>query len=340
MSRNRLLAVLLTLAGAPAIVLTAQQTVSPPAPAVEPPQVIVLLVDLRTRQGDERQSAVLSAQTALTNMWRKWTVGLTRPYLFAVKTIGARIETIMDFTWSPDLVYAALLKVAAQPSTSAAVSSNQTESLSAMCEELAQSTASVSQFAGLQSPWPPDLAPASVPRAVYYYNRTSLTVDAIQHVRELARACARPNVLFLISLSLESRPVAPPPVGVSVRIVPHQAGSPVSIVESMSPLDDGYASVVLRDDADKAIRSVTLAVLVRPTDPAMTTPQVFIRRGPSVVLLPRATTAIAVQLIDQSTLDAFARKGADIELGVVAVEFADGSTWSYDLAAKGRFERH
>lgn len=59
-----------------------------------------------------------------------------------------------------------------------------------------------------------------------------------------------------------------------------------------------------------------------------------------MVLLPRATTAIAVHLIDQSTLDAFARKGADIEFGVVAVEFADGSTWSYDLAAKGRFERH
>ena len=59
-----------------------------------------------------------------------------------------------------------------------------------------------------------------------------------------------------------------------------------------------------------------------------------------MILLPRATTAIAVQLMDQSTLDAFARKGADVELGVVAVEFADGSTWTYDLAAKGRFERH
>jgi hypothetical protein len=166
-------------------------------------------------------------------------------------------------------------------------------------------------------------------------------VDA---VRTLARACGRPNVLFAISYfftftTSTTRPPAPS-VGVSVRIVPHQAGSPVSIVESMSPLDDGYASVVLRDDADKAIRSVTLAALVRPTDPAMTTPQVFIRRGPTVVLLPRATTAIAVQLVDQSTLDTFARKGADIELGVVAVEFADGSTWSYDLAAKGRFERH
>ena len=102
---------------------------------------------------------------------------------------------------------------------------------------------------------------------------------------DLARACRRPNVAFRISDCLDL-PAPAPPVGVSVRIVPHQAGSPVSIVESMSPLDDGYASVVVRDDADKAIRSVTLAALVRPSDPAMTTPQVFIRRGPSVISPP------------------------------------------------------
>ena len=164
---------------------------------------------------------------------------------------------------------------------------------------------------------------------VIYYDISRGGLEPVDAVRTLARACGRPNVLFAISYfsTLTTRP-PPPPVGLSVRIVPHQAGSPVSIVESMSPLDDGYASVVLRDDADKAIRSVTLAALVRPADPAMATPQVFIRRGPSVILLPRATTAIAVQLIDQSTLDAFARKGADVELGVVAVEFADGSTWT------------
>ena len=63
------------------------------------------------------------------------------------------------------------------------------------------------------------------------------------------------------------------------------------------------------------------------------------RRGPSITLLPHGTVAIAAQLIEPSTLDSFGRKGANIEIGIVGVEFADGSTWTYDLAAKGRFER-
>jgi hypothetical protein len=320
MSRSRLLAVLLTLAVAPAVVLTAQQSVSPPTPSVEPPQMIVLLVDLRTPPGDERQAAVMAAERTINNLRRRSDVGLDRPPLFALKTLGARVETVQDFTWNSDLIHAALGMVARQPPP-ANQPADRSSSVAAMCSELAQ------------------MSPTSAHRAVYYYDHLSRTAEAVQRVLDLAGACRRPNVDFRIGVSFDL-PVPPPPVGVSVRLVPHQAGSPVSIVESMSPLDDGYASVLVRDDVDKAIRSVTLAALVRPSDPAMTTPQVFIRRGPSVALLPRATAAIAVQLMDQSTLDAFSRKGADIELGVVAVEFADGSTWTYDLAAKRRFERH
>jgi len=319
--------------------LSAQQASPPPNAIVEPPQMIVLLVDLQTKQGDERQSAVLSAQTALGNMWAGWNVGLAKPYLFAVKTLGSRVETVQDFTWNPDLVYAALLKVAAEPSTPITASNDRTEALSAMCGELARSTSNASQFAGLEALRIPEVPSPSVPKAVYYYDRsTSFSPDALASVQALANACRRPNVLFLISLSLETRPL-PPPVGLSVRIVPHQAGSPVSIVESGSPLDAGYMSVVLRNDADKAIRSVTLAALAEPMDPALATPQIFTRRGPSVTILPRGTAEIAAQLLDLSTMDTLARKGANVEIGVTGVEFADGSTWTYDLAAKGRFER-
>jgi hypothetical protein len=201
-----------------------------------------------------------------------------------------------------------------------------------------------SLFAGLRALNAAEIAPASTPRAVYYFGNFSSgsLVEALSGTPVLPSTCRLPNVFFVFAVSsrfsLTSR-TSPPPVGVFVRVVPHQTGSPVSIVESTSDLEDGYASVVLRDDAEKAIRSVTLGALALPLDPAMTTPQVFIRRGPNVTLLPRATVAIAAQLIDPSMLTELARKGANIEVGVVGVEFADGSTWSYDLAAKGRFER-
>ena len=85
----------------------------------------------------------------------------------------------------------------------------------------------------------------------------------MQRVLDLAGACTtaqRRLPTIGVSFDLAGRSGAAP-VGVSVRLVPHQAGSPVSIVESMSPLDDGYASVLVRDDVDKAIRSVTLEAL-------------------------------------------------------------------------------
>jgi hypothetical protein len=321
MSRSRWLAVVLALAVAPAVVLTAQQTVSPlDVRLFSSSQRVVLLFDLSALQGEDLQHAVETANATVSNMWERWYVGLDVEHLYAVKTLGTGIETIQDFTSNRDLIHAALIKVAArQQSVTAAPPDGRIQAVSAMCGELSSAQRGV----------------------VIYYEINRGGLEPVDAVRTLAGACGRPNVLFAISYFLTfTTKASAPPVGLSVRIVPHQAGSPVSIVESMSPLDDGYASVVLRDDSDKAIRSVTLAALVRPTDPAMTMPQIFARRRPSVILLPRATTAIAVQLIDQSTLDVFARKGADIELGVVAVEFADGSTWTYDLAAKGRFERH
>lgn len=345
MSRGWFLAVVLTLAVAPAVVLTAQQTTPPQIRSTDSFQVIVFLVDLQIPSGEPREQAVAAAERVVQNSWERWNVGLEQPHLFAVKTLGARVETIQEFTWNPDLIYAALDTAARQPSPATNELTGRTESVAGMCGALAQVTPNASLFAGLRVLNLPEIAPASTPRAVYYFGNFSngSFAEASSGTPVLPSACRQPNVFFLFAVasrfSLTSR-TSPPPVGVSVRIVPHQAGSPVSIVESTSDLEDGYASVVLRDDADKAIRSVTLAALVRPTDPAMTTPQVFTRRGPSVILLPRATTGIAVQLIDPSTLDAFARKGANVELGVVGVEFADGSTWSYDLAAKGRFERH
>ncbi|HKV98248.1 MAG TPA: hypothetical protein VJN96_00420 [Vicinamibacterales bacterium] len=325
MSRSWSIAVVLTLAVAPAVVLTAQQTTPPlDVRLFSSSQAVVLLFDLSVLQGENLQHAVETAKGSVDSMWARSNVGLDVEHLYAVKTLGTALETIQDYTSNPDLIHSALVKVAArQQPVTVAEPDGRIQALSTMCGELSRAQRGV---------------------VIYYDVSVGRGLEPVDAVRSLARACGRPNVLFAISYfststTFTARPSGPPPVGLSVRIVPHQSGSPVSIVESMSPLDDGYASVVLRDDADKAIRSVTLGALVRPADPAMTTPQVFIRRGPTVVLLPRATTAIAVQLIDQSTLDAFARKGADVEIGVVGVEFADGSTWTYDLAAKGRFER-
>lgn len=315
--------------------------------------MIVLLVDLQILPGDRRQFMTTVAQRMVQVSWERWNVGLDRPSLFAVRTLGARVETVQDFTWDPDLVLAALAKVAQQPVPPTVALTDRTESLGAMCSQLADTTPSAALFAGLRSMPGIEMASQAAPKAVYYFDddfsHTTTAAPGVSAVspetlrKSLLTACTRPNVRFTMFVSTGRPPVPPVTdslVGVSVRIVPHQTGSPVSIVESTSDLEDGYASVVLRDDADKAIRSVTLGALALPLDPAMTTPQVFIRRGPNVTLLPRATVGIAAQLIDASALTALARKGANIEIGVVGVEFADGSTWSYDLAAKGRFERH
>ena len=238
-----------------------------------------------------------------------------------MKTLGTGVDTIQDFTSNLDLIYEALIKVAArQPPVPGAPPDGR---IQAVISDVRRAVPGPTRRRDLLRHQP---------------GRTRASGRG-PHARRSLRAAQRAlRHQLLLDLDYEA---ASPPVGLSVRIVPHQAGSPVSIVESMSPLDDGYASVVLRDDADKAIRSVTLAALVRPADPAMATPQVFIRRGPSVILLPRATTAIAVQLIEP--VERSTRSHAKAPTSSSASSRSNSRTARRGrmiLAAKGRFERH
>ncbi len=78
MSRSRLLAVVLTLALAPAVVLTAQQTVSPlDVRLFSGSQAVVLLFDLSVLQGEDLQHAAETAKRPSAACGRGGTSGST-----------------------------------------------------------------------------------------------------------------------------------------------------------------------------------------------------------------------------------------------------------------------
>ena len=73
MSRSRFLAVVLTLTVAPAVVLTAQQTVSPvDVRLFSGSQAVVLLFDLSALQGEDLQHAMETAKATVRNMRERW----------------------------------------------------------------------------------------------------------------------------------------------------------------------------------------------------------------------------------------------------------------------------
>ena len=322
---------------------------APPQPGyVGPParndladrQMIDFVFDLRTLPGEDLKRAATTASVYVDQMWTRADVGLNVFHVAAVHVLSSTVETVQDFTWDKVRIQDALASVGSRAGGAGGTSETRLKNVATMCDSLAQ-RAAASAFEG--SSIPPAFMRLVDGKAVMYFGNGAIrNMDAPFDVANLARACARPNVSFFsISGATFFDPLPPPgviPVGVSLEIVPRQPGSPLSLLGQKSTLDYGYAVVAAQNNSFVAIKSLTLAALVIPNDPALNTPQVFTAQLPDAAIGPNRQLTISTRLIDGATLASLAVKGAKAQLGVVDVEFDDGRHWTYDLKAKGQFE--
>ena len=135
---------------------------------------------------------------------------------------------------------------------------------------------------------------------------------------------------------MRARITPPPTVGLSLRVAP-QTGCPLTLIQATAAMDGGYAFVTLRNDGTTPIRSVTLAVIVHPADAALGPTRIFMARHPGATVAPGERLPVASELIDRASLEPLTRQGGSAELGVAAIEFADGSTWTYDVKTIGHW---
>jgi beta-lactamase regulating signal transducer with metallopeptidase domain len=158
----------------------------------------------------------------------------------------------------------------------------------------------------------------------------------------VTRPARVPSIVSQLDRSLVAATSRPqertgPAAGVAVGVVAHQPGSPVTLSGTRSMLDNGFAWVRVRNDSNKPMRSITLGAVVWPNGSATRVVHVG-QRGPATALAPGASLEIASEVMPGAAFLPLEAQGAVAKVGVVRVEFADGSVWTYDVVARGDFE--
>jgi hypothetical protein len=320
-------------------------------PSFRTRRMIALVFRPQALSSQDLRVATRMASMMTRDMFARADVGLDVFHVVAVQIAGPEIETIQDFTGDPDLIDAALTTVAARGSD--ASSGDDLTLLEKVCDNLAgRSTAPLSTDERTANAIGTYSASVLDSRAALYF-LSGVKEGSEEVARAIVPTCLRTGVTLLpVSIPhidfgsqspadrrlMEWLSLNAPRPAVSFDLVTHQAGAPVTLTQSTSTIDYGYASVTIRNDSPKRIRSVTLAALVWPSDPALKSPQIFSRVGPVASIEPGESLEIASQLIDADTLNHLLVHGARAEVGVIGVDFADGTKWSYDLAGKGHFE--
>jgi hypothetical protein len=304
--------------------------------------MVDFVFDLRTLPDQDLKRAAATASVYVESIWRRADVGLDVFHLGAVHVLSSTIDTVQDFTWNKAVIQQAIASVGDRTGGNGATKEARLTSLTKMCDTLAQIKPEPGMFdPNLRREF---LRTADGKAVLYFANGVLRNMDAFQDIVDLTRACTRPNIWFFSitgATFFDSPPAAGiSPVGVSLEVVPHQAGSPISLVGSKSTLDYGYAVVSAHnDDPFKAIRSLTLAAIVRPNDPALSARQIFTSQLARAAIGPNGTLMISTRLIDGATLGDLAVKGAQAQLGVIDVEFDNGTRWTYDVQSNGNFLR-
>lgn len=146
---------------------------------------------------------------------------------------------------------------------------------------------------------------------------------------------------FLVSLLVASLVGAPGAMGVdvSLRLAIDQPDTPVAVVGQRSDTKRGaFASVTLENVSGRAVRSVQPGVLVHTGGGG----KAALRSGnwTDVELPSGGSSVVETSLVPPAVLEELSKKGdVVLELGVLAVRFADGSEWKFDVAKSGRFSR-
>ncbi len=143
--------------------------------------------------------------------------------------------------------------------------------------------------------------------------------------------------LFAVGLSAQQRGT---PAGLGLGFAVEQAGSPIEIRATLSDAATGaYTKVTVRNTSSKVITGTTFAVrITAPTGSAL---KDSLREGELLQdrIEPGSTLELSANVVGLEELSQLSRThlGGQLELGVLRVRFADGSTWASSVRTTGRF---
>lgn len=127
--------------------------------------------------------------------------------------------------------------------------------------------------------------------------------------------------------------------------LPKQLESPVQIIAVKSTLTDAIAEVTVKNTSDWVVESYQIGwVIIKPSDcpGARMEPMIALAAADDVRLAPNGTaTSGSYRLRIRGLLEILVKENSNlllVQLGIVAVRFADGRTWTYDLASKRIFD--
>jgi hypothetical protein len=286
-------------------------------------------------------------------------------HAIAVVTTGVAPRFMQDFTRNRRRVREAFAKVEV-PDTSPDARTTVT-SVRSLCGMMARGANMTQQFfvdRGVMVAYRP--APViigmptgrlvlslSPPQVFYFSTGVERGLVAGRELYDVAATCTNGGISFHVLDSPWISPVYAPPsaspapgmrqigydVGIGLSLAARQQDCPVALATKQLELDSGYVSAIIRNESAKQVQRVTLGVVVTPNDDSLNVPRVLIMPGPGTALTPGQTFEMATRLAEFDVLALLSRQGARAELGVVEVQFGDGTKWTYDLKAKGRFER-
>ena len=302
--------------------------------------VVALLFDLSQFPRDQKVATIERAKLVVEMYRVRASVGLGQIPLFAVGALGKAPGTL-EFTGDRDRVFAALDTLLAE--SAAPTTAERRQSLQAVCRQIPRVYADAEKSLradpmyqaaaqiGTVSHW--DAVPW-----VYYAGPNVETGDGVSRFSLSAHdACDTANGLPATGnsfqwISFTRGGIERPPLSWTLSLADRPSDSPVTVSLASPGFDMGYVSLHVRNDSTKTIRSITLAALV--TTKAGAPAQRFSRSGPSARILPGASIDIASAIIDPASFASLGAQDAAGVVGIVTVEFEDGTTWTSDFGRK------
>jgi hypothetical protein len=297
--------------------------------------VIAFVFDLSTLTPDDLARGRTIVKQTVDTLMQFASAGLQTYHVFAVSELGK--TTSVQFTGDRDKTFAALDSLV--PGLTVLSEEQRQQSLQRVCAEMPRSRADVNQVlksdAGFQALQRIGMADdwRVVPTVAYFGPRS---LHAVKDVSFDPR-CVSPtgngpgSLMFFdfVSREILGSSLSPRWVGVALRLAERPPDSPVTLSLASTMFDNGSVSLHVRNETSKAIRSMTLAALVTPV--GSTTPQTFTRSGPATRIAPGASVDLSSGVIDPISFSTLGKQGASAIVGVVAVEFEDGTRWTGDL---------
>jgi hypothetical protein len=276
------------------------------------------------------------------------------PYeAISVVASGAAPEVVQDFTGDKSLLRGAVARAAAL--VAAPNSSAGWRSVRNTCASMTEvgPTSAAGLFALIERAGRLMLVFPGDQRVFYFSAAVERGVISPRDMRDIAADCSDVRRSFFVFDAGWISPVygANGPVstglrqigydlGVGLDVAPRQPNCPLTLATEKTAFDNGYASVIVSNASQKTVGRVTLGLVLTPNDASQMVPTVLLAQGVSMPLQPGERIDIATRLLEGKLFALLARQGALVEVGVVAVDFTDGTKWTYDLQSRGRFERH